>query len=121
MPTYFLDIEALPTSAATNASDVASASVFTFVIAESPDEAEAMARAAIMGQGWVAQGISSFLQPTDEQIACLETDIKAIHKLALLHGIGQYFSAYPKTPGHPDDPVQIRSLGSPLIDESAKH
>ena len=108
MPTYFLDIEATPTNAAKNAHDVASASVLTFVIAASPDEAEAMARAAIMGHGWVAQGISSFLQPTVEQISRLETDIKAIYQQALRQGIGQYFSAYPKVPGHPDAPVQIR-------------
>lgn len=121
MPTFFLDIEATPTSAVANASDVASASVLTFVIADTPAEAEAMARAAIMGRGWVAQGISSFLQPTDEQIACLETDIKAIYQQALLQGIGLYFSAYPKVPGPPDAPVQIRSLGSPVIDEDVKH
>ncbi|MCK9386053.1 MAG: hypothetical protein M0Q15_15700 [Nevskia sp.] len=121
MPTYFLDIEATPTSAAANASDVASASVLTFVIAGSPAEAEAMARAAIMGQGWVAQSISSFLQPTDEQISRLGTEEKMLYQLALLHGIGQYFLAYPKSPGHPGDPIQIRSLCSPVIDEVTKH
>jgi hypothetical protein len=118
---YFLDIEAVPTSAAANAADVASASVLTFVIADSQAEAEAMARAAIIGQAWVVQGISSFLQPTDEQIAGLDTDIKAIYQQALIHKIGQVFVAHPKVPGQPDDPIQIRSLGSSVIDESTKH
>jgi hypothetical protein len=121
VPTYFLDIEAIPTSAAVNAADVAGASVLTFVIADTKAEAESMARAAIIGHAWVVKDISLFLQPTDEQISRLDRDIKAIHQQALNNKIGLLFVAHSKLEGQPDDPFQIRSLGFPVIDESSKH
>lgn len=121
MPVYFLDIEAEPTAAATESNDVAGASVLTFVVASSPEAAETAARAAIIDRAWLVKGVSSLLQPTDEQISRLDTDIKAIYRQALRHGIGQFFLAHPKAPGHPDDQIQVRSLGSPVIDDTTPH
>lgn len=121
MTTFFFDIDVVPTSAAAKAADVASASAITFVIADAPDVAETLARSAIMDYGWEIKGISLSRQPTDEQIAGLDDDIYAVYEKARFLGVGFLLVAHPKVEGNPDDPVQVRSLGSPIIDATKSH
>jgi hypothetical protein len=121
LTTFFFSIEACPTSASANASDIAGASVLVFVIADSLQQGEDMARSAILGYGWVVKEVSISLQPNHEQIARLDAQMSELHQQALLHRLAFFFVAHPSVEGKPDDPVQIRSLGFPVIDESIKH
>jgi hypothetical protein len=121
MPTFFLDIEAVPTSAVTNAADVADASVLTFVIADSRSEAETMARCAIIDHAWIAREISLFLQLTDEHLSHVDANIYAAYEEALEHGIGCLFMVSPTEGGSPDSSIEFSAFCAPMFGSNIEH
>jgi hypothetical protein len=121
MPTFFLDIEAVPTSAVANASNVADASVLTFVIADSRIEAEAMARSAIIDHAWIARDISLFLQLTEEHLSRVDANIYSAYEEALEYGIGCLFMVSPTEDGALDSPIEFSSFCAPMFGSNREH
>ena len=121
MAVYFFEIEVTPTAASTNAADIVSAAALLFVIADSLETAEIRVRSELMDHGWEVREISKSYQPTEDEIADQGIHIESLHQKALVSGLSMILLGNPKIEGHPDDPAQVRSLGSPIIDETKKH
>ena len=121
MPIYFLDLEAIPGRAMAMATDVASASVLTFVRADSQNDAESMARAAVIDHGWITVDVSLFLQPTEEQLSHLDENLQPAYEQALIYGIGSLFIAYCDDADQSAMPIEIYSVGAPAFAADGRH
>jgi len=114
MPTYFFQINVKPTAGTPKAADIAGGLAHVWVIAQSPEEAQAKAFFYLVDYAWIVGSIEFSRPMPDELIPELDIrDIK-LHAEALQKGIAADFSVWPKDKRHPDTPVEIRRMGPPL-------
>lgn len=115
---YLVYAEASPTKGVTNADDIAGADAIIFVAAQSKEEAPILARSALINYGYHLTEVLSVSVPSLSAVSRLDPQLKVQYKAAIDRGYGFELIAQSRDPNHP---VEIRSLGSPIFDETKKH
>jgi hypothetical protein len=118
---YLVYAEAVPTKAAINTDIVGNADAIIFISAESQEEAPTLARCALRDNGYHLTTVLSVSLPTLFDVSKLDTQLIAQYHAAAELGYGFELVAHPREERHPDHPVEIRSLGSLIFDETKKH
>lgn len=77
-------------------------------------DAETRAREYVMAYAWVVETLPVARHWPPERIGELDIPGQALARRALREGIAALFLAWPKQEGCDDDPVEWRSLGSPI-------
>lgn len=115
---YLVYAEAVPTKAVTNANDIVGADAIIFVAAESQEEAPTLARSALINYGYHLTKVLSVSVPSPSAVSDLDPQLIAQYHAAIDQGYGFELIAQARDPDHP---VEMRSLGSPIFDETKKH
>jgi hypothetical protein len=117
---FFFSFDAVPTSASSQATDLAGAEIHVWVTDKSMDSAESMARQCIMDFAWIVQGVSVAKHCPLERILQLDEEEQVLVLRAIKEGIAADFLAWPKDGIIADDYSQLRipsvpSPGSQLV------
>lgn len=115
---FFFEIECLPEEAAAQHPDIGGADAHVFVMAQSLDVARALALSHLVGYGWRASKIEHAVETQPEQIAAMDTIQAAAYRRAQREGLWSSFVAWPRTPCHPDAPMELRPMGRHTLDNN---
>lgn len=118
---FLIVLEAKPTSAATGAHDIAGGNFSFFVQSETVEKAETLARERVLAYAWIPTSLEQATEPTPEQIAACDDSVTALHRKALREGIAFDVIAWPKVEGKEGDPIDVRPLGAPILDDTKRH
>lgn len=121
MDLFFFAFEATPTAASPQATDLAGADIHIWVQADSMAGAESTARQHIMDFAWVVKELSLARHWPLERIPDLHKDEQALAQRAIRFGVAADFLAWPKEANPGEDPLEVRSAGSPRTKPPTKH
>lgn len=110
MKPYLFVIDIVPSPENKDCQDIAGAKAHIWTISDDKEKAKLRAVDYITKSHWQVVGFEYEFEIHQEQIAKLHEDEVRLYKTALRHGIAADYIAYPKVPGHPDDPPIIRQL-----------
>ena len=115
---FFFVIECLPEAAAAQHPDIGGADAHIFVMAQSLDVARTLALSHLIGYGWRASKIEHAGETQPGQIDAMDAIQAAAYQRAQREGLWSSFVAWPKTPGDPDAPMELRSIGSHTLKDT---
>lgn len=114
---YLVDLEVRPTAGKPHAEGVAGADALLCVMAQSPHQAETLARAYLMRYAFVVDRVVRIAVAPPERWPDLDTTEAALVRKAQAEGAALLLQAWPLQERAPDSGIEIRALPPPT-DES---
>ena len=114
---YLVDLEVRPTAGTPHADGLAGADALLCVMAESPTQAETLARAYLMRYAFVVDRVAGVAVAPPERWPDLDTTEAALVRKARAEGAALLLQAWPLQERAPDSGIEICALPPPT-DES---
>lgn len=115
---YLVDLEVRPTAGTPHADGVAGADALLCVMAQSPHQAETLARAYLMRYAFVVDRVVRVAGAPPERWPDLDTTAAALVRKARAEGVALVLQAWPLQERALDSGIEIRAL-PPLTEDNS--